>query len=190
LDPDEFCQAHGAGEYAKALANAKKYFYWLTQRELSRPGVDRADSRIAVMNLLIPKLRLVGDQWQQIALANEIAAHLQVGPDLTAEFRRSVIDPRQEKPMERPQVALRHDERLLLNAILADEEVGKEIVGQSELVDATATFASHRVFQAAHALVSGGGHLDFESLHARLDEADQNLLARAVLDGDSEPSDQ
>ena len=88
--------------------------------------------------------------------------------------------------MERPRIALRHDERLLLNAILADEDVGKEIVGQLQQSDAVAGFASRRVFQAALSLVSAGGRLSFENLHARLEEADQNLLAEAVLEGEPE----
>ena len=88
--------------------------------------------------------------------------------------------------MERPKIALRHDERLLLNAILADEEVGKQIAGQLQESDAVAGFASRRVFQAASALVGAGGRLNFENLHARLEEADQNLLAEAVLEGEPE----
>ena len=88
--------------------------------------------------------------------------------------------------MERPKIALRHDERLLLNAILADEGVSKEIIGELEQSDVTASFASRRVFQAAYALVAAGGRLNFENLHARLEEADQNLLAEAVLEGEAE----
>jgi len=42
------------------------------------------------------------------------------------------------------------------------------------------------VFQAAYALVAAGGRLNFENLHARLEEADQNLLAEAVLEGEPE----
>jgi len=45
---------------------------------------------------------------------------------------------------------------------------------------------SPRVFQAALSLVSAGGRLSFENLHARLEEADQNLLAEAVLEGEPE----
>jgi len=51
-------------------------------------------------------------------------------------------------------------------------------------LDAIAGFASRRVFQAAYALVAAGGRLNFENLHARLEEADQNLLAEAVLEGE------
>jgi hypothetical protein len=37
-------------------------------------------------------------------------------------------------------------------------------------------------------LIESGARLNFESLHARLEEAEQNMLAQAVLTGDGEIS--
>jgi len=122
---------------------------------------------------------------QRSAIANDLASYIGVPQGMVLDSFRKTAASRQEKPMERPKIALRHDERLLLNAILADEDVGKEIVGQLQQSDAVAGFASRRVFQAALSLVSGG-RLSFENLHARLEEADQNLLAEAVLEGEPE----
>src|SRR5439155_644003 len=49
-----------------------------------------------------------------------------------------------------------------------------------------ATFSTRRIFQAMFALEDSGGRLSFEEVHARLEEADQNLLAQAVLNEDAE----
>ena len=43
-------------------------------------------------------------------------------------------------------------------------------------------------FMAMFALDANGGRFNFEELHARLEEGDQNLLAHAVLNDDQEVS--
>ena len=54
-----------------------------------------------------------------------------------------------------------------------------ELQGAGDRID---TFRRARIFQAIFALEAGGGTLDFEEVHARLEEADQDLLAQAVLE--------
>ena len=186
LDPDEYCRDRGAAAYQQRLDDAKGYFYWLADRARAKHDVRSSEGVVAVLNALLPAVEKVTDPLQRSAIANDLASYIGVPQGMVLDSFRKTAASRQEKPMERPRIALRHDERLLLNAILADEDVGKEIVGQLQQSDAVAGFASRRVFQAALSLVSAGGRLSFENLHARLEEADQNLLAEAVLEGEPE----
>ena len=94
----------------------------------------------------------------------------------------------QEKTFQRPQVVLRHDERMLLQALLGDAEVRAEVIDALKSLETIATFPSRRIFQAMFALDANGGRFNFEDLHARLEEGDQNLLAHAVLNDDQEVS--
>jgi DNA primase len=186
LDPDEYCRERGAAAYQQRLDDAKGYFYWLADRARAKHDVHSSEGVVAVLNALLPAVEKVTDALERSAIANDLAAYIGVPQGMVLDSFRKTAASRQEKPMERPRIALRHDERLLLNAILADEEVGKQIVGQLQQSDVVASFASRRVFQAACALVAAGGRLNFESLHSRLEEADQNLLAQAVLEGEPE----
>jgi len=186
LDPDEYCRERGAAAYQQRLEEAKGYFYWLADRARAKHDVHSSEGVVAVLNALLPAVEKVTDALERSAIANDLAAYIGVPQGMVLDSFRKTAASRQEKPMERPRIALRHDERLLLNAILADEEVGKQIVGQLQQSDVVASFASRRVFQAACALVAAGGRLNFESLHSRLEEADQNLLAQAVLEGEPE----
>ena len=186
LDPDEYCRDRGAAAYQQRLDEAKGYFYWLADRARAKHDVRSSEGVVAVLNALLPAVEKVTDPLERSAIANDLASYIGVPQGMVLDSFRKTAASRQEKPMERPKIALRHDERLLLNAILADEDVGKEIVGQLQQSDAVAGFASRRVFEAALSLVSAGGRLSFENLHARLEEADQNLLAEAVLEGEPE----
>ncbi|HEY1218938.1 MAG TPA: DNA primase [Bryobacteraceae bacterium] len=184
LDPDEYCRDRGATAYRQRLDEAKGYFYWLADRARAKHDVRSSDGVVAVLNALLPAVDKVTDPLERSAIANDLAAYIGVPQGMVLDSFRKAAASRREKPMERPKIALRHDERLLLNAILADETVSQEIVGELQQLDAIAGFASRRVFQAAYALVAAGGRLNFENLHARLEEADQNLLAEAVLEGE------
>src|SRR5204862_247117 len=99
---------------------------------------------------------------------------------------KKAVAGRQEKAFERPKSGLRHDERMLLNALLAEQEIRAEVIEQLKSMEAIATFSTRRIFQAMFALEDAGGRLSFEEVHARLEEADQNLLAQAVLHEDLE----
>jgi replicative DNA helicase len=85
-------------------------------------------------------------------------------------------------------VVLRHDERMLLNALLAQPEMQSEVIGELRSSAAIGAFSSRRIFQAIFALHEAGGRLSFEEVNARLEEEDRNLLAEAVLAADSETS--
>src|SRR6185312_9425689 len=102
-------------------------------------------------------------------------------------FRRAASE-RNERTIERPKNLLRHDERTLLNALLGDAELRIEIIGQMKELETVETLPARRIFKAIFALDDGGGKIGFDEVHARLEEADQHLLAQAVLSEDVEVS--
>jgi DNA primase len=188
LDPDEYCRDRGAEAYQKKVDEAKGYFYWLADRARAKHDVHTSEGVVAVLNALLPAVDKIAEPLERSAIAGELADYIGVPQGMVLDSFRKAAANRQEKPMERPKIALRHDERLLLNAILTDEEFSSEIVRQLQESGAAAGFASGRVFQAAQALLTAGGRLNFESLHARLEEGDRTLLAEAVLEGEPEVS--
>jgi hypothetical protein len=85
---------------------------------------------------------------------------------------------------------LRHDERILVNAMLSQPQAAAEIAGELRPLEAIATLPTRRIFQTIFVLCDGGGRLDFEAVNARLEEEDRTLLAQAVLAEDGEISEE
>jgi len=76
----------------------------------------------------------------------------------------------------------------LASALLGEPELREEIVPELRSFEAIGTFPSRRIFQTIFNLSDSGGRLRFEEVNARLEEADQNLLADAVLSEDMQAS--
>ena len=102
-------------------------------------------------------------------------------------FRKAVSE-RSERAIERPKSPLRHDERWLLVALLTDPELRAEMIGPLRSLQTVEALPSRRIFQAIFALHEAGGRVGFDEVNGRLEEADQNLLAHAVLNEDGEIS--
>jgi len=83
---------------------------------------------------------------------------------------------------------LRPDERMLLSAVFGDDETRDEVMRELRSLESISGFASRRIFQAVLALANAGSEVSFDAVNARLEEADQHLLAVAVLRDDAEHS--
>jgi hypothetical protein len=77
---------------------------------------------------------------------------------------------------------------MLLNALFAGDGMREEALAELKDMDAVGRLATRRIFQAAFAMESSGSPVTFHEVHARLEEADQNLLADAVLQEEVELS--
>ena len=62
------------------------------------------------------------------------------------------------------------------------------MIGPLRSLETIETLPSRRIFQAIFALDEAGGRVGFDEINGRLEEADQNLLAQAVLNEDGEVS--
>ena len=191
LDPDEYCKQRGAAAYQERLEGAKGYFYWLADRARARYDMRTTEGQVAVLQFLVPAVQRIPDRLERLQIAVDVAGY--VGVDQANQgrvidaFKKAAVD-RQEKTLEPPKIPLRHDERVLLNALLAEPEMWSEVIGELKSIETIDSLSSRRIFQAIFALHEAGGRLSFEEVHARLEESDQSLLAQAVLSEDAQTS--
>ena len=83
---------------------------------------------------------------------------------------------------------MRADEKILLNLLVSDAEARQELIPQLEQESAVEQFATRRIFKALFTLHAGGGTVQYEELHARLEEGDQEILASVVLKDETDGS--
>ena len=185
LDPDEYCKQNGAAAYEARLAAAKGYFYWLADRARKQHDVHSSEGAAAMLQALLPAVERISDPIERSAVANDLAAY--VGAErarsstVFARPRRRARPNRWRRP--RPRSAERaHSAECRIAAGNARGDAG----GNFAALDAVSRFASRRIFQAIFALEDSGGGWGFEKLHARLEAADQNLLAEAALQEDEQ----
>jgi len=186
LDPDEYCKQRGAGAYQQRLDAAKGYFFWLADRARKKNDMRTAEGKVAALKALLPAVGHITDRLDRMTIANEVAGYIGVERGIVLDsFLKAVAD-RQEKAFEKPKVALRHDERMLLNALLTQPEMCEEVIEALKPSEAVAAFLSRRIFQAIFAVHDSDGALSFDGVNARLEEADRNLLAQAVFTEDGQ----
>jgi DNA primase len=188
LDPDEYCKERGAAAYQERVDGAKGYFYWLADRARAKHDMRTSEGKVAVLNFLLPKVQSIGDQLERMTIANDVAGYIGVDRGMVLDHFRKAVSERSEKAIERPKSPLRHDERMLLNALLTDAELRADIVGRLRALQTIETLPSRRIFQAIFALHESGGRVGFDEVNGRLEEADQHLLAHTVLNEDGEIS--
>jgi DNA primase len=188
LDPDEYCKQRGAAAYQERLEGAKGYFYWLADRARARHDMRTTEGKVAVLQFLMPAVERISDRLERMTIANDVAGYLGVERGMVLDSFRKAVAERREKTLESPKIVLRHDERMLLNALLAQPEIQSEVIGELKSIATIDNFSSRRIFQAIFALDEAGGRLSFEEVHARLEESDQSLLAQAVLNEDAQTS--
>jgi len=188
LDPDEYCKQRGAAAYQERLEGAKGYFYWLADRARKKHDVRSSEGLVAVLQSLLPAVQRIADPLERSAVAGDLASYIGVPQGMVLDsFRRSAAS-REEKTVQRPKTALRADERMLLNVLLADAEMRAVILRELRPLETVSRFHTRRIFQAIFALEDAGERVAFDNLHARLEEADQNLLAEVVLSVEEEVS--
>jgi DNA primase len=188
LDPDEYCKQRGAAAYQERVGGAKGYFYWLADRARAKYDMRTSEGKVAALNFLLPKVQAIADPLERMTIAGDVAGYIGVERGMVLDHFRKAVSDRREKAMERPESALRHDERMLLIALLIHAESRAEIMEALRGLATIDTLPSRRIFQAIFALDAAGGRVGFDELNGRLEEADQNLLAQAVLSEDGEIS--
>ena len=185
LDPDEYCKDRGPAAYQERVDGAKGYFYWLADRARAKHDMRTSEGKVAVLNFLLPKVQSIGDSLERMTIANDVAGYLGVEKGMVLDHFKKAASGRNERVIQRPPSPLRHDERMLLIALLTQAEGRSEILEQMKILETIEVLLSRRIFQAIFAIDDSGGRIGFEEVNARLEEADQNLLAEAVLNEDS-----
>jgi DNA primase len=186
LDPDEYCNTHGAEAYREHLSRAPGYFYWLADRARAKFDMRTAEGRIAGLKFLLSPIQLVSDKLERATIANDLAGYLGVEAGLVLEhFRKSAVE-RREKALPDTKEPLRHVERILLAGVLANEEVRRAVLPRLKLAPQLEQFTTRRIFQALFAIEESGGKLRIGDLQGRLDARDQDLLSELLFADKSE----
>jgi len=187
LDPDEYCKERGADAYRAKLDKAQTYFYWLADRARAKYDLRTAEGRVAGFQFLLPAIQRLPDKIERVAVANDVAGDLGVDAGLVLEnFRKAAMN-RRDKQVAPAREPLRADEKILLNQLVSDAEARRELIPDLERLPAVEQFATRRIFKALFGL-HAGGTVTYEELHARLEEGDQELLASAVLQDETNES--
>ena len=99
LDPDEYCQRHGAEAYRAKLDGAATYFHWLADRARARFDMKTSDGRVAAFKFLLPAVQKIADKLERAATVNDLASYLGVDPGLVLDqFKKSAADKRAPVP--------------------------------------------------------------------------------------------
>jgi len=188
LDPDEYCRERGGAAYRARLDGAKGYFYWLADRARNKYDVHTQEGIVGVLRVLLPALQQIADPLERDAMAGDVAGYIGVDRGMVLDSFRKAAARREDKPLERPRVVLRPDERMVLRTLFLDPENAGWTIQELKSVESLDSLASRRVLQAVLASASDGGGVTFEAVSARLEDADRQLLAEAVLREDSAAS--
>jgi len=181
LDPDEYVKKHGGPSYRTALAEAKRYFYWLADRARARYDMKSAEGRVAAFQFLLPAIQRITDKIERSAIAGDVAGYLGVDSGLVLEnFRKAATD-RRDKTLMPPPEPIRHDEKILLNLFLNSEEARDRFIPEMKSMAAIDQFPTRRIFQSLFALHESGGPFGLAELDARIEDADRSKLASIAL---------
>jgi DNA primase len=186
LDPDEYCKKHGAETYGQRVEHSKGYFYWLADRARAKHDMRTSQGKIAALNFLLPKIHKITEPLERMTVANDLAGYMDIEKGLVLDHFRKAANQRQERAMEAPKASLRPDERMLLMGLLTEPEWRGDIIGRLRSMEAMESLESRNIFHAAFAIEEDGGHFGYDEIHARLESADQELLAHALLRDDFE----
>jgi DNA primase len=182
LDPDEYAREHGGEAYQHHIAHAQSYFHWLADRAKARYDVRSAEGRYAAFQFLLPAIQGLSDKLERVAVANDVAGSLGVEPGLVLDQFRKMAGDRREAASSTPlRETLRHADRILLRVLVSGEEIPVELFEMLDKLESRKTCTAARIYDAVITIYRGGAGITYAALHARLAEADQQLLAEALL---------
>ena len=189
LDPDEFCERHGADRYRELLDKAPDYFLWLADRARSQFDVRSPEGRVAAFRFLMPSIHLLPDKIQRAALTNELADHLGVDRGLVLEqLRRAAVERRSPPPVSSSGPGdASPGEKLLLRLLTESEEARKEMLPGVLKIAVREALPTAAILEAVVAVASSGERFQYAAVEGRLDEKDQEFLSRIIFETDSQP---
>ena len=189
LDPDEFCERHGADRYGELLDKAPDYFLWLADRARSQFDVRSPEGRVAAFRFLIPSINLLPDKIQRAAKANELADHLRVDRGLVLEqLRRAAVDRRAPPPVSSSGPGdASVGEKLLLRLLTESEEARQEMLASVVEIAVRESLPTAAILEAVVAVASSGERFQYAAVEGRLGEKDQEFLSRIIFETDSTP---
>ncbi len=182
LDPDEYCQQHGADAYRARIVNAKAYFYWLADRARAKFNMREPQGRIDAFQSLVPAIQELSDKLARDSYANDLASYLAVEPGLVREhFRKLAVDRVERAPAPKVDPAKATD-RILLPLLVNDSEARAQLAEHLRDLPALRQLSTGPIFEVLLAMHDASETVSFNTLHERLAPHHQESLAVIVLD--------
>ncbi len=182
LDPDEYCQQHGADAYRERIVKAKAYFYWLADRARAKFNMREPQGRIDAFRSLVPAIQELSDKLARDSYANDLASYLAVEPGLVREhFRKLAVDRVERAPAPKVDPAKATD-RILLPLLVNDGDARAQLAEQLRDLPALRQLSTGPIFETLLAMHDASETVSFNTLHERLAPQYQESLAVIVLD--------
>ncbi len=182
LDPDEYCRKHGAEAYARHIQQSAGYFHWLAARARERFDMRAADGRYQAFQFLLPAIQSLTDKLERVAVVNDVAGYLGVDSGLILESFRKLAADKSESRVRAPQPeSMRPTDRILLSAIFSSPDIHQDLFEYLNVLPSLREGPIGPIYDAMVTLHRSGSAVEYASVHARLDEAAQELLAAAIL---------
>ncbi|HEX3685039.1 MAG TPA: DNA primase [Bryobacteraceae bacterium] len=176
LDPDEYIQQNGVEAYQRLLADAASYFHWLADRAREKFDMRTAEGRVDAFKFILPSIEQVHDPVERSAIANEMAANLNVDRDV---IRQSLRRSTSAEPASRaPQVAsaIPPNEKLLLASLLISPEARAAIKHYLAGTNILHILELRSIFETALALDAESIAFSLEALASRLEPRLQRIV--------------
>jgi DNA primase len=186
LDPDEYCNQHGAEMYRARVADAKPYFFWLADRARARFNMRDPQGRADVFKFLLPAIQGLNDKLERVSVANELASYLGVESGMVLEqFRKMAADRTERAPARPKSDPAKATDRILLSLLLANAEARPQLIEGLRGIASVREAVTATIYEKLISMHDAGEAIGFNSLHERLMAADQERLASIVLDAET-----
>jgi len=184
LDPDEYVKERGADAYRARVESAGGYFHWLADRARAR-FPKTTEGRMDAFKFLLPSVQKIHDKLERAAVANDLASYLGVEPGVVLDqFKRMAAERRAPAPVAaRPPSVIPPMERILLGALLANDEARAEVLPRLT-PELTQGFFTREIFEALRNVNELTGAAAFSALEARLNPPAQGLLHEVIAADD------
>ncbi|HTU45600.1 MAG TPA: DNA primase [Bryobacteraceae bacterium] len=176
LDPDEYIQQEGVEAYQRQLDSATSYFHWLAERAREKFDMRNAEGRVDAFKFIQPNIEQVHDPVERSAIANEMAAYLNVDRDVIRQNMRRATAP--DRISHAPEVAsaIPPNEKLLLASLLISPEARSTIKHYLAGTNILHLLELRSIFETALALDADGVSFSLEALANRLEPRLQRIL--------------
>jgi len=185
LDPDEYIKDAGADAYRQALDKAPRYYFWIADRARKKYDMRAGEGRMDAWKAILPSIERIHDKMERLSVAKDMAEYLRVDEALVLEQFRKNQPAAKPAPARSSKAEVPALEKLLLHALLTNEQARAEVVPALAQIEAVKRFTLRNVFDAIFAIEGGGDVLTFSNLEARLGDADKDLLSRVVFADES-----